>query len=151
MLQMVLFHSFYGWVMFHNKSVPHLFYPFIHRWTFKLLPQLGYCKQWSNEHWGACNLLFIYLFILKHVFLWICPQELLDLWWVAIYGVVQSWTRLKWLSSSSSMITLLLVVLKNLHTVLHSGCTINISNDNVGGFPFFLLCFNIDLFILFGG
>ena len=24
-------------------------------------------------------------------------------WWAAVYGVAQSWTRLKWLSSSSSM------------------------------------------------
>ena len=23
-------------------------------------------------------------------------------WWAAVYGVAQSWTRLKWLSSSSS-------------------------------------------------
>ena len=28
-------------------------------------------------------------------------------WWAAIYGVTQSWTRLKWLSSSSSTLTLL--------------------------------------------
>ena len=147
---MVLFHSFYGWVMFHNINVPHLFYPFIHLWTFKLLPQLGYCKQCSNEHWGACNLLFTYLFW-NMFFSGYVPRNCWTLWWVAIYGVVQSRTQLKRLSSSSSStITLLLVVLKNLHTVLHSGCTINISNDNVGGFTFFL-CFNIDLFILFGG
>ena len=25
-------------------------------------------------------------------------------WWAAVYGVVQSWTRLKWLSSSSSSV-----------------------------------------------
>ena len=27
-------------------------------------------------------------------------------WWAAVYGVAQSWTRLKWLSSSSSILTL---------------------------------------------
>ena len=27
-------------------------------------------------------------------------------WWAAVYGVAQSWTRLKWLSSSSSMLCL---------------------------------------------
>ena len=27
-------------------------------------------------------------------------------WWAALYGVAQSWTRLKWLSSSSSSITM---------------------------------------------
>ena len=26
-------------------------------------------------------------------------------WWVAVYGVAQSWTRLKWLSSSSRVLT----------------------------------------------
>ena len=26
-------------------------------------------------------------------------------WWAAVYGVAQSWTRLKWLSSSSSHVT----------------------------------------------
>ena len=33
-----------------------------------------------------------------------CLENLRDrgAWWVAIYGVAQSWTRLKWLSSSSS-------------------------------------------------
>ena len=32
-------------------------------------------------------------------------------WWAAVYGVAQSWTRLKWLSSSGS--TLLLLMLLN--------------------------------------
>ena len=27
--------------------------PFICRWTFRLLPCLGYCKQCCNEHGGA--------------------------------------------------------------------------------------------------
>ena len=29
-------------------------------------------------------------------------QGLVGAWWAAVYGVAQSWTRLKWLSSSSS-------------------------------------------------
>ena len=29
----------------------HLLYPFICQWTFRLLPPLGYCKQWCYEHW----------------------------------------------------------------------------------------------------
>ena len=28
-----------------------------------------------------------------------------EAWWAAVYGVAQSWTRLKWLSSSSNMYT----------------------------------------------
>ena len=33
-----------------------------------------------------------------------CPENPRDrgAWWAAVYGVAQSWTRLKWLSSSSS-------------------------------------------------
>ena len=42
-------------------------------------------------------------------------------WWAAIYGVTQSQTRLKRLSSSS-MALLFPVFLRNLHTVLHSVC-----------------------------
>ena len=33
--------------------VPHLLYPFLCWWTFRLLPCLGYCKWCCNEHWGA--------------------------------------------------------------------------------------------------
>ena len=38
------FVSFYGWVIFHCIYVPHLLYPFICRWTFRLVPCPGYCK-----------------------------------------------------------------------------------------------------------
>ena len=36
--------SFYGWVVIHRQYAPHLLYPFIHWWTFRLLPCPGYCK-----------------------------------------------------------------------------------------------------------
>ena len=32
-----------GWVIFHCIHRPHLFYPFIFRWTPRLLPQFGCC------------------------------------------------------------------------------------------------------------
>ena len=35
-------------------------------------------------------------------------------WWAAIYGVAQSWTRLKWLSSSSSMRIIILILVVNI-------------------------------------
>ena len=55
LLQMELFHSFfYGWVIFHCTYVPHLPYPFLCRWTFRLLPCPRYCKLCCNEHWGTC-------------------------------------------------------------------------------------------------
>ena len=47
------FVSFYGWVIFHCIYVPHLLYPFICRWTLRLLPCPGYCKQSCNEHCGT--------------------------------------------------------------------------------------------------
>ena len=43
-LQITQFLSFYGWVIFHCIYVPHLLYPFICWWTFRLLPCPGYCK-----------------------------------------------------------------------------------------------------------
>ena len=35
-------------------------------------------------------------------------------WWAAVYGVAQSWTRLKWLSSSSSSIITYILIMRNL-------------------------------------
>ena len=53
-LQMTNFITFYGWLIFHCIYVPHLLYPFVCRWTFRLLPWPGYCKQCCSDHWGAC-------------------------------------------------------------------------------------------------
>ena len=46
-------------------------------------------------------------------------------WWTAVYGVAQSWTRLKWLSSSSSSSKLLpsLLVHKTKRYSPSGGCT----------------------------
>ena len=49
-------------------NVPHPLYPFLCRWTFRVLPCLGYCKHWHDEHWGAWILL-------DHVFLWMYAQD----------------------------------------------------------------------------
>ena len=50
------FIPFHGQAISHCIYVPHLLHPFICRWIFRLLPCPGYCKQCSNEHWGACIL-----------------------------------------------------------------------------------------------
>ena len=66
-LQMVLFHSFYGWAIFHYIYVPHL-YPFLCWGAFRMLPCPGYCKQCYSEHWTACILW-------NSGFLWVYTQE----------------------------------------------------------------------------
>ena len=40
-------------VIIHCVYVPQLSYPFICRWTSRLLPCPGYYKQCCDEHWGT--------------------------------------------------------------------------------------------------
>ena len=44
---------FYGWKILHCVYVPQLSYPFVCRWTSRLLPCPGYCKQCCDEHWST--------------------------------------------------------------------------------------------------
>ena len=79
-----------GWVIFHCIYTPYLPYPFLCWWTARLLPCPGYCKQCCSEHGGACVLLHC-------SFPGICPEAGLR----------------------DHVVALLLVFLRNLHTVLH--------------------------------
>ena len=53
LLQMTLFCSFYGLVVFHCVYIPQFLNPFICWWTFRLFPCLGYCDYCCSEHRGA--------------------------------------------------------------------------------------------------
>ena len=53
-----------------------------------------------------------------------CLENLREggVWWAAVYGVTQSWTRLKWLSSSSSKGDLLLDEINETVVVISAPC-----------------------------
>ena len=69
LLQMALFSSF-SWLnnipLFIHTCIhiyiyiypPHLLYPFLCWWTFRLFPHLGYYKQCYSEHLGGCMCIF---------------------------------------------------------------------------------------------
>ena len=63
LLKIALFHSSL-WLILHRVYIPYPLYPVLCRWTFRLLPCLGYCKQLLQWTLG-CKYLLIRVFILS--------------------------------------------------------------------------------------
>ena len=104
---MALFHSFWGWVIFHYIYVPHLLYPFIYWWTFKCFHVLAIVNSAAFS-------------IRLHVFLQIIVLSV----YMPRSGIAGSY--------GNSIFSFL----RKLNIILHSGCTSLHSYQELKTIPF---------------
>ena len=94
--QMADFPLFSAWLVFHFMYIPHVLYPFIHWWKFRLLPFLGYCEWCCNGHGVQVSF--------QH-------HDFSTFGWIPRSGIARP--------HSSPIFN----ILRNFHTVSHNGCT----------------------------
>ena len=103
-LQMARFPTFYSWIIFHCVFSLQFLYPFIYQWTSMLFPCPGYC-EW------CCNVIGVQISLRDGdliSFRYILKVRLLDL-------------------------RVVLIFLRNFHTVFHSGVLIHIPINSAQG------------------
>ena len=59
-------------------------YPFIYRWTFRLVPCFGYCEQCCCEHWGAWIFFFFFFTSWRLITLPYCSGFYHTLTWISL-------------------------------------------------------------------
>ena len=106
-LQMTQFRSFYGWVIFHCIYVPHLLYPFI-----------------CCGHLGCFHVLAIINSAAMNI--WVRVS-----FWIMFFSGYMPSSGIA-VSYSSSIFSFL----RNLHTILHSGCINLHSHWSAREYPF---------------